>query len=109
MVLGFAAICGLIASDFTGEPKNASSNCIINGVITDKLTGEALTGVEVKLMDTDIKIYTDFEGKFQIKDVPPGAHAISVDYISYQDIVENLHTESGSITNVTIKLKSVQQ
>ena len=81
----------------------------ISGTIVDKVTGEALAGVEVKLMGTDIKIYTDLEGKFEIKNVESGAHALKAKYISYQDVVENLFVENTTTTNITLKLKSVLQ
>jgi hypothetical protein len=109
LVLGFVAVCAINASDLSEKTKVSASKSIISGTVTDKLTGEALAGVEVRLMDSAIKIYTDFDGKFEIKDVQPGAYAIEVRYISYQDIIENIHTEAGSTANVTIKLKSVEQ
>jgi hypothetical protein len=97
------------ASDIVEKSKISLTTSIISGTITDKLTGEPLAGVEVKLMDTDIKIYTDFNGTFEIKNVKPGAHAIRVNYISYQDVVENVLTEPGNTTLVKLKLKSVEK
>jgi hypothetical protein len=79
----------------------------ICGTIVDKATGEALSGVVVKLIGTDVKIYTDFEGKFEIKNVEIGAHALEVAYISYQDVVENLFVDNTGETKITLKLKSV--
>jgi len=109
MAFGFVLICSLMASKISNDPKVPSSKSIISGTITDKLTGEPLAGVEVKLMDTDVKIYTDFDGKFEMKNIVPGAQAIMVSYISYQDIIENVHTEAGNTSNVTIKLKTVDK
>jgi hypothetical protein len=109
LVLGILTVCTIYAEDAPVKNKPTSAKSIISGTVTDKLTGEALTGVEVKLMDSDVSIYTDFEGKFEIKDVQPGAHAIVINYISYQDLVENIHTEAGNTSKVTIKLKSVEQ
>ena len=108
LVLGILAF-NSYASDLKVKSKVVVTNSSISGTISDKLTGEPLAGVEVKLMDSEVKIYTDFDGKFELKDVKPGAHAILVNYISYQDIVEDIHTESGSTTNVMVKLKSVEK
>ena len=109
ILIGFALLGNLTASKIHEDPKAPSSKSIITGTITDKLTGEPLAGVEIKLLDTDIKIYTDFDGKFEMKDIVPGAQAIMVSYISYQDIIENVHTEAGNTSDLTIKLKSVDK
>lgn len=113
LVLGLTML-GLViisahASDLVEKSKINSTTSVISGTITDKLTGEPLAGVEVKLLDTDVKMYTDFNGTFEIKDVKPGAHAIMVNYISYQDIVENVQTIPGNKTVVYLKLKSVEK
>jgi len=88
---------------------NESRSSVISGRVIDKLTGEALAGVEIKLMDTDLKIYTDFDGNFEIRNINPGAHALLVDYISYQNLVENVHAEKNNTTEVLLKLKSVEK
>ena len=108
LILIFAFIFTISASNETGKEK-AAAKSVISGTITDKLTGEPLAGVEVKLMDSDLKIYTDFDGKFEMKDVIPGAQAIVVSYISYQDIIENVHTEAGNTATINIKLKAVEK
>jgi len=88
---------------------NESRSSVISGRVIDKLTGEALAGVEIKLMDTDLKIYTDFDGNFEIRNINPGAHALLVDYISYKNLVENVHAEKNNTTEVLLKLKSVEK
>ena len=99
-------VFNIYASDSKNE---SSSSSVISGRVIDKLTGEALAGVEVKLMDTDVKTYTDFDGNFEIKNIDPGAHALLVDYISYQNLVENVLAEKSNTTNVVLKLKSVEK
>ena len=99
------------ASDKSSTGAAAETKIIttaITGRITDKLTGEALAGVEVKLLDSDKKAYTDFDGNFEITNVVPGAHAIKVGFISYQDAVENVYA-GKSEKSLEIKLKSVQK
>jgi hypothetical protein len=108
LFLAFMLVFNLAASNETGKEKS-SAKSVISGTITDKLTGEPLAGVEVKLMDSDVKVYTDFDGKFEMKNVTPGAQAIVVSYISYQDIIENVLAETGNTATVTIRLKSVEK
>ena len=100
----------MVFNIYASDSKNVSSNSsVISGRVIDKLTGEALAGVEVKLMDTDVKTYTDFDGNFEIKNINPGAHALMVDYISYQNLVENVLAEKSNTTNLVLKLKSVEK
>ena len=96
------------ANDSKKTNENASKS-MISGIVTDKVTGEPLTGVEVKIIDSGIKLYTDFEGKFEIKDVPAGLHAIMVNLISYKGSVENVSTETGNAANLLIKMNSVEK
>ena len=88
------------------ESKSTTEVCI-SGTILDKLTGEALAGVEVKLLGTEVKVYSDLDGKFEIKNINSGAHAIQVDFISYENVVENVFVNKDNTTNVTLKLKNV--
>ncbi len=44
----------------------------LSGTVFDFQSGEALTGVEVSIEGTDIKVYTDFDGNFEIDNVKPG-------------------------------------
>jgi len=97
------------ASDLSVNSGSVVSKSTISGTITDKLNNEPLAGVEIKLMDSNVKVYSDFEGKFVIKDVQPGAHAIIINFISYQNTVENILTVSGNTTTVKIKLKNAEK
>jgi hypothetical protein len=110
----YVFICvGLYAAD---SEKMEASNLVekkigntLSGKVVDKITGEALAGVEIKLMGTEIKTYTDFEGNFELKNLSTGAHALKVDYISYQNVVENVFVKDENSTSITLKLKNVVQ
>jgi hypothetical protein len=103
------AVITINAANDSKKPKENTSKSMISGIVTDKVTGEPLTGVEVKIVGSDIKQYTDFEGKFVIKDVPAGSHAIMVNLISYNGLVENVSTETGNAANLLIKMNSVEK
>lgn len=110
LIICFVVLIGIsvnAADALKVEVKDAKVGNKITGAIVDKITGEALAGVEVKLIGTDIKIYSDLDGKFEIEDVKAGAQAIQVEYISYQNIVENVFVSANETTDVTLKLKSV--
>lgn len=61
--------------------KNKKSE--ISGQVIDQKTGESLAGALVQLEGTDIKTYTDFEGKFSFENITPGNYVVNVSMISY--------------------------
>jgi hypothetical protein len=103
------AIVTLNAENDSKKSTANSSKCAISGIVKDKNTGEPLTGVEVKLADSDIKLYTDFDGRFEIKNVNAGTHNILINFISYKGISENVKVEPGSSASLAIEMKSVEK
>ncbi len=118
-------ICCFILSISTGVivkasdkpmPEVHNKQCIVSsnngqkieGVIVDKLNNEPLAGVEVTLLDCNIKVYTNLDGKFEFENIVPGAHAIKVEYISYQSKIENIYlNDSKSNSPWLIKLNNI--
>ena len=91
----------------SSEPAEAPLQSVtLTGSVIDFNSGEALTGVEVKIDGTDIKAYTDFDGNFEIPDVKPGKYNLVASYISYNNsLVENLACEKKE-NEVNIKLQA---
>ncbi|MBZ4675621.1 MAG: TonB-dependent receptor [Anaerophaga sp.] len=88
-----------------GEP--VAVNTCISGTIIDEETGEALTGVEVKLDGTETKTYTDFDGKFFFDKVKPGDYSVQVNYISYQPVVRNIRVHTNEMHALNLELENV--
>ena len=89
----------------TKSAEQSAPAATLSGTVVDITTGEALTGVEVTIEGTDIKVYSDFDGQFSIKDLKPGEYNIVASYISYKkSLIENFTTDAKS--NVTIKLQA---
>lgn len=86
------------------ELKNAAEPVVsteLNGFVIDKLSNEALVGVEVTLDGTNEKTYTDFDGQFKFKNLQPGKYKIVASYISYNMLV----TEIDDLKNEEIKIE----
>ena len=107
-IISLVLFSGNAANDAKKSKAN-ESKCAISGIVTDKLTGEPLTGVEVKVIDSGVKLYTDFDGKFEIRDVQAGTHALLINFISYKGLTENIQAEAGNNINLSIKMKSVEK
>lgn len=95
-------------NDNTNEPSNtpaAAQTITLTGKVIDLSTNETLTGVEINIEGTDIKVYSDLDGNFEIKDVKPGDYNIVASYISYKkSLVESFNAETNA--NVEIKLEA---
>lgn len=67
LTLIFALVISV--SLFAENTKNAklqNSNHSISGKIVDEVTGENLAGVRVQLVDSEVTVFTDFDGNFEL-------------------------------------------
>lgn len=64
-----------------------SQKASLVGQITDAITGETLIGVNVFIKGTSFGTATDFDGNFEIADIPPGEYIIEISYIGYEKII----------------------
>ncbi|MFT3740927.1 MAG: carboxypeptidase-like regulatory domain-containing protein [Breznakibacter sp.] len=64
----------------------APVNVCLTGTIVDEQTKETLAGVEVSVEGTQLKTYTDFEGKFSFDNLQPGNYKVVTKYVSYNKI-----------------------
>ena len=107
----FVALIGIAYADNEGNTSNASESSPVemvslSGTVIDFQSGEVLTGVEVIIEGTDIKVYTDFDGNFEIDNVKPGNYNIIASYISYdKSLIENFKADMDN-NEVDIKLQS---
>lgn len=78
----------------------------VEGLVSDKLSGESLTGVKIKLEGYDIVEYTDFDGKFRIDNLQPGKYTLLLEYISYDSKkLERISLDKQSDRNLDIRLQ----
>jgi len=94
-----------VKTEKPGEP--AVANTSISGVILDEETGEALTGVEVKLNGSEEKTYTDFDGKFVFDGVTPGDYSVKANIISYKPVVRKLKVNTNEMHALNLELGTV--
>jgi len=75
----------VVAGNIKDSEKNKKET-LINGKVTDRLTGENLAGVKITIQNTDVVSYTDFDGNFNLQ-IPAGAEGtVLVSYISYETL-----------------------
>lgn len=80
-----------------------SQNTIINGVVTDSITGELLPYVSVILKGTTIGTTTDDDGEFSLS-TSSSANTLQVSYLGYEE--KELKVNQGKTNNFKIRLVS---
>jgi hypothetical protein len=78
----------------------------IGGLITDKISGEALAGVNIVVEGMQLGSSTDEDGSYFILQLPPGKYNLVVSYLGYSDVrVENVTVMVDHTTQVSVKLQ----
>jgi TonB-dependent receptor len=96
----------------------AQGTSTIKGTISDKESGEALTGASVVINNTSMGAASDLEGRFIIRNVPAGNYTLSISYIGYnllsipitvqenKTIQKDIGMEAKTITGETIVISA---
>lgn len=77
-------------------PVSATATTSLTGQVVDKTTGEALAGVKIALNESEIIVYTDLDGNFEISNVKVGNHNIKTNLISYGALSVDVECNSGA-------------
>jgi hypothetical protein len=62
----------------------AQNSGTLSGRITDARTGEPLTGATVGLADTQLGAFSDLDGFYTIRAIPPGNYTVFVTFVGYE-------------------------
>lgn len=57
----------------------------IKGYIKDKKSGEPLVGATIQVVDTQVGVVTDIDGKYLLE-IEPGTYSLVVKYVGYKDV-----------------------
>ena len=85
------------------EKAPVAATTTIKGQVIDKITGEALAGVKISLVETETIVYTDLEGNFEIINVKAGTHNITTNLISYNTLSIKVEC-TGDSNDIEIEL-----
>ena len=88
---------------------NTTMTTSLKGQVVDINTGEALTGVKLKIKGENVSAYTGFDGSFKLQGLKPGKYSVETSFISYKDKVENITLELNDKNKVTIQMESLEK
>ncbi|MFZ5552293.1 MAG: TonB-dependent receptor domain-containing protein [Bacteroidota bacterium] len=86
----------------------AQKNGKISGRVIDGSNGDFLIGVNVYIPDLSKGASTDMDGRYEIKDIPPGKYTVRFTYISYNDkFINDVQVEEGKSTPLDVTMEEV--
>ncbi len=108
----FLSLLILAVSPIQGSTKEKNGNdalktaTILKGKVTDRLSGEELAGVKVRLAGTDLETFTGFDGEFRFENLVPGSYELEISLVSYRKALsEKLDLKPGESRSLLIELK----
>ncbi len=81
----------------------------IKGVVTDADNGESVIGCNILLQGTTIGTVTDFDGNYELKNVPAGTYNIIFSFISYDKSIQKVEIGKNTELKLDVKLNSSSQ
>ena len=98
------ALCLVFAmSSFAQERKGT-----IRGHVTDS-SDAVLQGADVTLDPLGIKLASDVQGEFFMKDLAPGSYTVMVAYVGLATVTKTVDVVAGQVATVNIKLEVESQ
>jgi hypothetical protein len=71
----------------------------ISGRVTDS-SGGVLQGAEVSLQAQGIKVVSDVQGQFYVRDLEPGSYTLEVTYVGFAQFTHTLTVSVGQIATI---------
>ena len=79
----------------------------IAGKISDVETSEALIGVNIMLLGTNLGTASDINGDFFLLNIPPGSYNLSLSMIGYKNtLIEDVRVSVNRTTPLTLQMAS---
>jgi TonB-linked SusC/RagA family outer membrane protein len=74
----------------------------LSGKVTDE-TGQGLPGASVQIKSLTRSTLTDVSGSFRLAELANGSYQVTVSYIGYASIVQNVNVSGSTIQNFSVK------
>jgi hypothetical protein len=78
---------------------------MVTGYVVSKMTQQPLASITVRILNTNLGGFTDVNGKFSIKDIPPGIYAVQFSGIGFEKYVQtDVNVNPGLPRNFKVEL-----
>jgi len=92
LLIGWVAVCGVLAVAVPGRDLCAQRTGRISGRILDAITGDPVPDVIVTVVGTDMAVGSDDDGRFTIDSIMPGLVRIAAQILGYVPITTDYYT-----------------
>jgi TonB-dependent receptor len=99
----YALVCSLVLISSVQGQKSQGGKGTISGHVTDS-SGAVLQGAEVTIEDKGIKVSSDVQGEFFIRDLEPGSYNVKVTYVGFTDLTQAVTVSVGQAATFDAKL-----
>ncbi len=89
------------------NPENTAPTTSMSGKVIDKVTGETLAGVMVKLDNTEKYVFSDFDGNFTFEDLKPAEYSLTLSLISYEKSELSVDLIKAGKDEIKVKLETI--
>src|SRR3990172_3692933 len=103
---GFVSAAVMAAILFV-NPVLANGAVSVEGSVKDAKTGEPLPSANVVIVGTSLGSATDVNGRYIIRNVPPGNYTLRASYIGYQSVEASLEVREGETSTKDFLLEPV--
>jgi TonB-linked SusC/RagA family outer membrane protein len=83
----------------------AQSQGSIAGTVTDRIGGTPIPGVKVSILNTNLSVLSNQEGRYTIARVPAGTYQVQVSIIGYGSATNTATVTAGGIENLDFALR----
>ena len=84
-----------------------AGSAMIEGRVRDSQTGDALPGANVQIVKTGMGASTDIEGRYAIRDVPPGSYTLRATYVGYKTREFTVQVNEGQTVRQDFRMVAV--
>ena len=95
-----AALLAIAASSAAAQQQGS-----IAGVVTDRIGGTPLAGVKVAVLNTNLSVLTNQEGRYTLARVPVGTYSVQASLIGYGAATNTASVTAGGIENLDFQLR----
>lgn len=77
----------------------------LTGKVFDEHTGEELVGANVLILGTTHGTTTDIDGKYVVRNIPPGTHTVRISFVGYTaKTVTGVQIDAGRMAELNVSL-----
>ncbi len=85
---------------------NLSAQGTIKGIVTDASNGETIIACNIILQGTTLGTVTDFDGNYELSNVPAGTYNVVFSFISYEKQTAKITLKNGATEILNVSLAS---